>query len=67
MAKRTVFSWWEGHEDLRITRVIRGEASRFLLIIRILASQNKPLWVLIIRKAETHGFFHNCSRGTDYV
>lgn len=49
--------------DLRITRVIRGEAWRLLLIIRILAPRNDPLWVPIIRKAEAHGFFHDYFRG----
>src|SRR5260370_18399996 len=48
---------------MQITPVIRGESRRLLLIIRILASQNEPLWVPIIRKAKAHGFFHDRIRG----
>src|SRR5713226_564798 len=48
---------------MRITPVIGGEVRRLLLIIRILAPRNEPLWVLIIRKAEAHGFFHDSFRG----
>jgi hypothetical protein len=49
--------------DPQITLVIHGETQRLLLIIRILAPQNEPLWVPIIRKAKAHGFFHDRIRG----
>jgi len=52
---------------MRITPVIRGESRRLLLIIRILASQNEPHWVPIIRKAKAHGFFHDRIRGIGSV
>lgn len=49
---------------MRITHVISSELIRLLLIIRFLALENKPFRVLIIRKAEEDGFFHDRARGT---
>ena len=52
---------------MQMTSVIDGEARRLLLVMRIVAPRNGPLWVLLIREAQTRGFFLERTRDIDCV